>query len=53
MAAKSIANFIDDLSDINRPGHIRKGKRAYVVTVIYQVSDFTIHCAVETKDAFI
>ena len=53
MAAKSVAGFTDDLSGINRPGYIRKGRGAYVVAVIYQVSDFTIHCAVEAMDAFI
>jgi len=53
VAAKSVAGFTDDLSGISRPGYIRKGRGAYVVAVIYQVSDFAIHCAVEAMDAFI
>jgi len=53
MAAKSVADFIDNLSSINRPRYIRKGKGAYVVAVIYQVSGFTIYYAMEAKDVFI
>ena len=35
MATKSIASFTDDLSGISRLKYIRKGRRAYMVVVIY------------------
>ena len=53
VVAKSVVGFTDDLSGISRPRYIRKGRGPHVVAVIYQVSGFTIPCAVEAMDAFI
>ena len=48
-----MVDFIDDLSGINKLGYIKKGKRAYMVVVIYQISGFIIYCIVKAKDVFI